>query len=58
MPIKIIIIALGVAIAMDADILRQPFTPGLASAVLGALSGFFVARMMIYWQAKKASFTL
>lgn len=50
--------ALGVAIAMDADILRQPFTPSLVSVVLGALSGFFVARIMIYWQVKKASFTL
>jgi hypothetical protein len=45
--------ALGVAIAMDADILHQPFTRSFASAVLGALSGFFVVRMIFYWQEKK-----
>lgn len=50
--------ALGVAIALDADILLQPLISCLASVVLGALSGFFVARIMIYWQVKKASFTL
>jgi hypothetical protein len=45
--------ALGVVIALDADILQQPFIYGSASVVLGALSGFFVARIIIYWQVKK-----
>jgi predicted dienelactone hydrolase len=44
---------LGVAIAMDADILHQPFIRSFASAVLGALSGFFVVRLIFYWQEKK-----
>jgi predicted dienelactone hydrolase len=45
--------ALGVATAMDLNIIHHPYFPILASLSLGAWSGFFVAHGIIFWQTRK-----
>jgi predicted dienelactone hydrolase len=42
--------ALGVATAMDLNIVHAPHFPISVSLILGALSGFFLARGIIFWQ--------
>lgn len=45
--------ALGVATAMEFGIIHERYFPLLVSLVLGAWSGFFLARGIIFWRAKK-----
>lgn len=45
--------ALGVATAMEFSIIHERYFPLLISLVLGAWSGFFLARGIIFWRAKQ-----
>lgn len=47
--------ALGVATAMDLKIIHHPYFPILVSLNLGAWSGFFLARGIIFWQVTKTT---
>lgn len=46
--------ALGVATAMHLDIVQAAYFPISVSLILGAWSGFFLARGLVFWQAKQA----
>jgi predicted dienelactone hydrolase len=45
--------ALGVATAMDFRIIHEDYFPLVVSLILGAWSGFFIARGFIFWFATK-----